>query len=191
MHASMKWLLFLACSALYDQVHADGVGILGAGKWLYKPTCAHACRRLIATNPLLCDSGQNSSHTHHTKRHSHGKSKTECFLLDKAFLRTQALCMADRCPRDNVPISVLEEYWEGHLATGTVGDWSLKPIMSYSEALMLAKEDVEAVGKENVPIAVSGQPLNQTSFIAEKAWIKSYNGQKSFDIGEAGHGQNR
>ena len=99
--------------------------------------------------------------------------------------------MDERCPRDNVPLSVMEEYWEGHLATGTVGDWSLKPIMGYSEALMLAGEDVDAVGRENLPVVVSGEPLNATSWIDEEDWIESYNGQLSFQEGEFGHGRNR
>ncbi|KAH7113269.1 ferric reductase transmembrane component 4 [Dendryphion nanum] len=188
---AIHWLFFLVFVTRLTFTNADGVGILGAGKWLYRPTCAHACRRLIATNPLLCDSGQNSTTHDHSKRHSHGGPTTkECFLKDKSYLRTQALCMAEYCPRDNVPTSELEFYWEGHLATGTVGDWSLKPFMSYSQALMLAQEDVERVGKSKVPFAISGQPLNQTSFITEKAWVKSYNGQASFDIGEHQHGRN-
>lgn len=185
-------LLLLLLFALFVPIAlADGIGILGAGKWLYRPTCAHACRRLIASNPILCEGDATSSHEHHNKRHSHGgPTPPECFLKDKAFLRTQALCMGQRCPQDDVPLSVLEEYWEGHLATGTVGDWSLRPVISYSEALMRAQQEVDSVGRENIPFAVSGEPLNQTSFISEEDWVPSYNGQKSFDSGESEHGRN-
>ncbi|KAK2763915.1 hypothetical protein FQN54_009534 [Arachnomyces sp. PD_36] len=185
----MAWLLFLLTSALVTSiVHADGVGIIGAGKWMYKPTCAHSCRRVIEECPLLCESGEDTSHH---RRHSHaGPPSSECFLKDKAFLRTQALCMTTWCARDNVPISVMEEYWEGHLATGSVGDWSQKPFMSYTEALMLAREDIAGVGEENVPIVVSQEPLNQTSFVSEEDFIPIYNGQKSFEGHEAGHGAN-
>ncbi|GJC99334.1 ferric reductase transmembrane component 4 [Colletotrichum higginsianum] len=184
-------LLTYLLLVLVPVVTADGIGIIGAGKWMYKPTCAHACRRLIANCPLLCsEDGMPSAHH---KRHNHGgATPPECFLKDRAFLRTQALCMSQYCPRDNVAVSVMEEYWEGHLATGSVGDWSgaLKPVMSYSEALMFAREDVEAVGEGNMPTAVSKKPLNQTSLIAEEDWLPSYNGQKSFEDGENGHGAN-
>ncbi|KAK6213703.1 ferric reductase transmembrane component 4 [Colletotrichum tabaci] len=184
-------LLTYLLLVLVPVVTADGIGIIGAGKWMYKPTCAHACRRLIANCPLLCsEDGMPSAHH---KRHNHGgATPPECFLKDRAFLRTQALCMSQYCPRDNVAVSAMEEYWEGHLATGSVGDWSgaLKPIMSYSEALMFAREDVEAVGEGNMPTAVSKKPLNQTSLIAEEDWLPSYNGQKSFEDGENGHGAN-
>ncbi|KAL1953130.1 hypothetical protein VTO42DRAFT_3565 [Malbranchea cinnamomea] len=98
--------------------------------------------------------------------------------------------MGERCPRDNIPISVMEEYWAGHLATGSVGDWSLHPIMSYSDALRLAREDVLDMGIENVPVVVPREPLNQTSFVAEEDFIPSYNGQKSFEEAEWGHGAN-
>ncbi|GKT63234.1 ferric-chelate reductase [Colletotrichum tofieldiae] len=176
--------------ALFPVVDADGIGLIGAGKWMYKPVCAHACRRLIANCPLLCSEDGTSSHH---KRHNHGgATPPECFLKDRAFLRTQALCMSQYCSRDDVAVSVMEEYWEGHLATGSVGDWSgnLKPVMSYSEALMFAKEDVRAIGERNMLTVVPKDPLNQTSLIAEDDWLPSYNGQKSFEDGENGHGAN-
>ncbi|GKT89404.1 ferric-chelate reductase [Colletotrichum tofieldiae] len=141
--------------------------------------------------PLLCSEDGTSSHH---KRHNHGgATPPECFLKDRAFLRTQALCMSQYCSRDDVAVSVMEEYWEGHLATGSVGDWSgnLKPVMSYSEALMFAKEDVRAIGERNMLTVVPKDPLNQTNLIAEDDWLPSYNGQKSFEDGENGHGANR
>lgn len=183
--------LLIQLLTLFPVVNADGIGIIGAGKWMYKPACAHACRRLIASCPLLCSEDGISSHH---RRHNHGgATPPECFLKDRAFLRTQALCMSQYCSRQDVSVSVLEEYWEGHLATGSVGDWStsLKPVMSYSEALMLAKDDVNMIGEKSMLTVVSGDPLNQTSLIAEDDWLPSYNGQKSFEDGEKGHGANR
>jgi hypothetical protein len=190
-----RLLVLLSLASVVPNVQADGVGILGAGKWLYKPVCAHTCRYLVRNNPILCESGDDGSSTHdhvRKRQHSHGGPMSpECFLLDKAFLRTIALCMHEQCPRDDVPVSVMEEYWEGHLATGTVGDWSMKPIMSYTDALMLAQEDVAAIGTANVPIAVAGEPLNETSFVDEEAFVKQYNWNLGFEIGESEHGHNR
>ncbi|KAG2011153.1 metalloreductase [Coprinopsis cinerea AmutBmut pab1-1] len=186
-------LFFFALSSIVTPVAADGYGVLGVGKWLYKPVCAHACRRIIQTNKLTCDSklpGDNStSHVH--RRHSHTVLNTkECYLKDAAFLRTLALCIDSGCSRDDVPISVIEEYWEGHVATGSVGDWSLRPIMSYRDALDYARQDVEEVGRENVPFTKAGEPLNVTSFIREEDWVIGYNGQKWFEHIERDHGRN-
>ncbi|KAJ2918752.1 hypothetical protein MD484_g1702, partial [Candolleomyces efflorescens] len=186
-------LLLFTLSQLITPSVADGYGILGAGKYLYKPVCGHTCRRLIYDNPLLCDSklpGDNAT-THVHRRHLHGATNPpECFLKDAAFLRTMALCLAKACPRDNIPNSVVEEYWEGHLATGSVGDWSLHPIMSYQEALMYAQQDVEAVGESNVPYAIEGEPLNVTSFVRDEDLVQYHNAQTWFERLERDHGRN-
>ena len=178
---------------LVPSAQADGVGVIGAGKWMYRPACAHACRRVISSNPILCEADEaEGGHSSHHRRHSHdGPTPPECFLKDRAFLRTMALCMAERCPRDGTPVSVMEDYWEGHLATGSVGDWSMKPAMSYSNALMLARDEVKQIGNQSLPLAVSGEPLNRTSWIEEDVYIPYYNGYKYFEIGENGHGRNR
>ncbi|KAJ2922188.1 hypothetical protein H1R20_g14899, partial [Candolleomyces eurysporus] len=182
-------LLLLTFSQLFTPSVADGYGMLGAGKWLYKPVCGHTCRRLIYNNPLLCDGDNATTHVH--RRHLHGATNPpECFLKDAAFLRTMALCMANLCPRDNVPISVIEEYWESHLATGTVGDSSLRPIMSYQEALMYAHQDIEEVGASNVPYAIEGEPLNVTSLVRDEDLVQYYNAQTWFERIERDHGRN-
>lgn len=165
----------------------DGIGILGAGKWLYKPVCAHSCRYLLRNSELLC-TAEDSGGAHHG--HSSSSTDPVCFLHDSAFLRTLALCINDFCDES---ISTIEEYWEGHLATGSIGDWSeeMRPVMSYQEALRLAKEDVEDVGKENVSIHVVDDPLNVTSFLSEEDFIPTRNYQMSFEWGEVDHGANR
>ncbi|RXW15554.1 hypothetical protein EST38_g10302 [Candolleomyces aberdarensis] len=182
-------VLLLTFSQLFTPSLADGYGMLGAGKWLYKPVCGHTCRRLIYNNPLLCDGDNATTHVH--RRHLHGATNPpECFLKDAAFLRTMALCLAKACPRDNIPNSVIEEYWEGHLATGSVGDWSLHPIMSYQEALMHAQQDVEEIGEGNVPYAIEGEPLNVTSFVRDEDLVQYHNAQTWFERLERDHGRN-
>ncbi|TFK19779.1 metalloreductase [Coprinopsis marcescibilis] len=186
-------LLFFAC--LLPLVAADGEGMLGAGKYLYKPACAHACRRRIEYSELLCDSklpGDNSSSGSHLhRRHVHEAANSlECYLKDAAFLRTLALCIEQFCAEEDVQVSVIEDFWEGHVATGSVGDWSLKPIMSYQRALQYAHEDMEEVGEANMPFAVMKEPLNATSLVREEDYQPYVNGLLWFEGIEKNHGRN-
>ncbi|CAG9989318.1 unnamed protein product [Clonostachys byssicola] len=184
-----RWCLILL-TAYLPLVSADGVGILGAGKWLYKPTCAHTCRYMVRNNPLLCqtDDGSSTHQSHHT---SSAKDPL-CWLIDDAFLRTIALCINEYCSREDVPLSTIEKWWEGHLATGSIGDWSkgMEPAMSYQQALELAQDDVKKLGEENIPYITGKAPLNVTSRIAEKQYIATLNYQESFQWGEFDHGVN-
>ncbi|KAJ3532751.1 hypothetical protein NMY22_g7616 [Coprinellus aureogranulatus] len=192
-------LTLLILSHFFTPVSADGRGMLGLGKYLYKPFCAHACRIPIQSSKLTCDSklpggnatSSTSEHTHTKRSHTHEVLNTpECYLQDAAFLRTLALCIAERCPRDGVSIAVIEEYWEGHIAAGAVGDWSQRPIMSYQDALAYAHEDVERVGEGNVPYVQPGEPLNATSLIRDEDWLPGYNANKYFERNERDHGRN-
>ncbi|KAL2758929.1 hypothetical protein ACRALDRAFT_1075292 [Sodiomyces alcalophilus JCM 7366] len=179
----------IAALLLLPLVSADGTGILGAGKWLYKPVCAHSCRRLINLSPLLCQESINGTDSAHLET---APPTPECHLKDAAYMRTLALCIERGCARDGVYVSAIEDYWEGHLATGSVGDRSLgmQPVRSYGETLRLAHQDVQVIGRENMLSAVNREPINQTSIIDEAAWLLSYNGQMSFQEAEFGHGEN-
>ncbi|KAH6912889.1 metalloreductase [Coprinopsis sp. MPI-PUGE-AT-0042] len=173
---------------------ADGVGLLGGGKWLYKPPCAHACRSAIANNELACDpkdgTSQPDAHAH-TKRHGHAANTLECYLKDAVFMRTLALCIDQRCVKDDkVPMSVVEDYWEGHVGTGAVGDWSLAPGLRYQDALTAARHDTEEMGEGNVPYVTHEEPLSVTSLVSDEDYLPAYNGNKWFDITERDHGIN-
>lgn len=189
-HQTTFLQLLAIAATLVCVVRSDGTGILGAGKWLYKPVCAHSCRVVLRDSHLLCEAGNAVTKRQH---HPASDSSPECWLLDAAFLRTMALCIDEYCARDRIPLSVIEEYWEGHLATGSIGDWSqeMRPIMSYQEALRFANDDVDDLGAENVPIVVLGEPLNETSFVAEDDFIPTKNYQTAFQWGEFDHGVNR
>lgn len=192
------FFLLLIVAHLCTPVAADGTGMLGLGKWLYKPPCAHACRTIIQSSKLTCnpelspvaDSPSPDEHTHSKRSHTHHVLNTEeCYLQDAAFLRTLALCIDHRCSRDEASIAVLEDYWEGHVAVGSVGDWSLHPNISYQDTVALARQDFEAVGG-NLPYAVQGEPLNTTSLIREENWLPEYNANKYFERNEKDHGRN-
>lgn len=135
-----KFLTFGAVLGGAGLALADGIGLIGFGKVMYKPACAFSCRSVIASCPLACT--PKDSDEVFGSGHSTSSTPPDCYLSDPSFLRTLALCIDTYCPDSDGPaISEIEKYWEGHLATGSVGDWSMKPNMSYTEALMGAKAD--------------------------------------------------
>ena len=57
-------------------------------------------------------------------------------------MKTIALCMDTYCPLTGNPsLKLLESYWAGHLATGTLGTSKYIPTMSYRDALAAARVD--------------------------------------------------
>lgn len=168
---------------------SDGIGILGAGKWLYRPTCAHSCRRQIIYSPLVCDGDGAGSHS--TGSHSHSASPdATCFLENTAFLRTMALCLDEHCGVGGASLADLQRYWEeGHLATGTLTDMSLpQPALNYMQALEGAREEAANRILNNL---VKGEVLNDTMRISDEDFQGMYNYQLSFEWGEVDHGKNR
>ena len=181
---TLLWHLLVIC---ITQVSADGTGILGAGKWLYRPTCAHSCRRLIINSPLVCDDDATSDHTSGSHSHSAAPSTT-CFLNNAPFLRTLALCLSTHCASDDVPLSTLQEYWEAHVATGTLSNHLLTPALPYHAALRDAELEQANRTLGNI---IPGEPLNETMLVAVDVFLPWYNYQKGFEDGEIGHGRNR
>ncbi|KAJ3524446.1 hypothetical protein NM208_g12058 [Fusarium decemcellulare] len=126
---------------------ADGVGLIGYGKTMYYPACAFACRGVIKSCPLACTPKEGGES--HGMGHSTSTTPQECYTSDPAFLKTMALCIDTYCPESDAPeLMLLEDYWRGHLATGTVGTMEWKPVMSYQEALSWAREDEDGAEKK-------------------------------------------
>lgn len=189
-HLSGVLAIFSALVLYAPTASADGYGLIGAGKWMYRPTCAHACRKVLANSPLLCVADHAGDHS--ASSHSHSSATPpECYQKDEAFLRTMALCIDEYCPRDNVPLSVIEDYWAGHLTTGTLANMERKPIASYSETLVAAHKEIANVTRAQLPLIKPKQPLNRTSLIAESTFEPFYNGYKHFEMGENQHTRNR
>ncbi|KAL5322780.1 hypothetical protein ACEPPN_010756 [Leptodophora sp. 'Broadleaf-Isolate-01'] len=132
-------LLFLV--ALYALgVCGDGIGLIGWGKTLYNPTCSFACRYAIRSQSLTCTPTEGSE-TFGTAHHSF-KTPPSCYVSDLVFLKTVALCIDTYCPLAGDPLlSLLESYWVGHLATGTLGTSKHVPALSYEDALAAARAD--------------------------------------------------
>ncbi|KAG6353314.1 hypothetical protein INS49_007486 [Diaporthe citri] len=180
---------------------ADGRGLIGWGKTMYHPTCAFACRGVVKGCSLMCTPGHDGEVF--GMGHSTTTTPPDCYTSDPAFLRTMALCLDTYCPlTDNPTVSLLEDFWSSHLATGTVGDYQWQPSVSYVNAVAAARKDEARAGNGNgnticdtkeahaanaLPTIKPKQHLNVTSFIAEADWQKQYNGMMSLEINETGH----
>ncbi|KAF3925979.1 hypothetical protein ABW20_dc0107106 [Dactylellina cionopaga] len=57
-------------------------------------------------------------------------------------MRTMALCIDTYCPSNGgPPLSQIEDYWYSHLGTGSIGNYKYVPTISYTEALLAARQD--------------------------------------------------
>lgn len=121
-------------------VRGDGTGLIGWGKTLYNPTCSFACRNVIRKQQLQCTPASGGEN--HGTAHNPVSTPPSCFVNDPVFLKTMALCIDIYCSMSDKPkISLIEDYWASHLGTGTLGDYSHVPAMSYHKALALARND--------------------------------------------------
>lgn len=183
-------LLVFAFSHFFTPVAANGVGMIDAGGWLYRPPCAEACRMAIAKNRLLC--GVEPDYGKYADKRLASLNAVvnspQCYVTDPTFLRTLSLCIADRCSRDGAPVSLIEDWWEGHVATGVQENRALHPNISYQDALRDARQDI--AGMSNVPYAVMGQPMNVTSLVPEAQILPFWNGMKWVGRIERDHTKN-
>jgi hypothetical protein len=143
---SLLWPLLAMLFAL--GARADGTGLIGYGKVMYKPTCCSACRNVVRKAELACTDADSAEN--HGTSHNPVLTSPDCFVRDPAFLKTMSLCIDTYCPLSDLPpMSLIEEYWASHLGTGTIGDYQYVPTMSYSEALSAAREDESQVGHDH------------------------------------------
>ncbi|KAH7084355.1 ferric reductase-like protein transmembrane component 4 [Paraphoma chrysanthemicola] len=205
------WLLssFAAVQLHTPGVNADGTGLIGYGKTLYNPTCAFACRNVIRKQTLACTPADTSAN--HGTAHNPVATPAKCFVQDKVFLKTMALCIWTYCSLSDKPsTSLLEDYWASHLGTGTLGNYQYVPAMSYPEALAAAQQDEDAASRANSsinytpskvpkglkPFNVSSplafttggsSALNATRFVGPIQWQLQWNYMSDFEINENGH----
>lgn len=131
---------------------------IGMGEDMYNPSCAYACRAVIATALIDCPSGsiaeQHSADTPVTVTPS-------CRAESSPFLTTLAVCINDRCFPDFWPTrEKLEWYWYKE----ATGDSMLAPMWGWQEAY----------DKVNVtPTAVFdvSAKLDDTVLVSRDAWL--------------------
>ncbi|KAK0121720.1 hypothetical protein ONS95_010006 [Cadophora gregata] len=165
--------------------HGDGVGLIGWGKTLYNPTCTFACRYAIRSQLLTCTPTE-STETFGTAHHS-VKTPPSCYVTDPVFMKTMALCIDTYCRlAGNPSFSLLESYWAGHLATGTLGTSKYVPTMSYQEALAAARVD-EARAANGMNVTIGNTTSGHHSHMKLKIRHDSHgssssSGMKVFDV---------
>lgn len=132
------WLLAAAVPAALG----DGIGMIGFGKTMYQPPCAFACRSVISGSALLCTPAHDPDSAAGAGHHAPPKTPKSCFASDQAFAQTLALCIDTYCPGSDAPrLGAVEDYWASHLATGSIGNFSWVPALTYQEALQRARRD--------------------------------------------------
>jgi hypothetical protein len=133
-------VVFIVASLYICAVLTDGRGLIEWSKTIYHPTYAFAYRGVIKGCPLLCTPDHGGDIF--GMGHSITTTPPNCYTSDPAFQRTMALCLDIYCPlTDNPPMSLLEYYWNYHLATGTVGEYQWQPNVSYTIAIAAVRED--------------------------------------------------
>lgn len=124
------------CSAHKAPSARSSAGLVGYGITMWKPSCAYACRNLLALSPLECSEHQESEHERLVVRHG-GHDETfstspDCFNHDRAFLLTLAWCLHEHCEESHgTALWQLERFWE----TDAVPEAHHTPNYTYTEAL--------------------------------------------------------
>lgn len=208
---SLRLWLISSLTAIQLQtpgVEADGTGLIGYGKTLYNPTCSFACRNVIRKQTLACTPADTSAN--HGTAHNPVATPPKCFVQDRSFLKTMALCIDVYCSLSDKPsTSLIEDYWTSHLGTGTLGDYQYVPVMSYKDALAAARQDEDEARARNSTIPTSSKipqglkpykvssplsittggssALNATRLVGPVQWQLQWNYMSDFEINENGH----
>ena len=139
-HTPASLVSCLLVALCVSGVHGDGKGLIGWGKTMYNPTCSFACRSVLSKQQLACTPVDTS--VNHGTNHNPVATPPDCFVKDPVFLKTMALCIDTYCPLSDAPSdSLINDYWASHLGTGTLGDYSYVPAMSYQDALIAGRDD--------------------------------------------------
>ncbi|KAL3422965.1 ferric-chelate reductase [Phlyctema vagabunda] len=130
------------------------LAFIGLGIEMYNPSCAFACRAVVASFPLECSTHEMSSGDHM----GHGgmaMTTPECRASDTPFLTTLAWCMNSTCTDFGIEAWKLEKYW----AEQSTGAIKTLPKWTYLEALMevteIPQQEVSEDGTLNFTAAVS------------------------------------
>jgi len=145
-----------------ETAHAIGPAFLtGFGFNPYDPLCAESCLRSLSSYMLGCTPGGAD--------HGHGHSSAtppECYAQDTSFLTLVAWCMSDKCAKDEVPISKLQQFWEQFVT----GSSKVAPKWPYSVALanVSPRPPMYQLGPDDTD-------LNHTSLVSPNAYLAQWN----------------
>lgn len=154
---------------------------IGMGISMYDPVCAYACRAIMASAEIPCD----TSHSHDDmdmggmemkKRHGHESTITpECRAMSEPFLTSLAYCINSTCPTDT-EAWVLEKYFLEEAA----GEPGVKPMWGYEQSLVHVNATLETTYDPH-------GMMNETQLLAKDSWEVQRASLKSLADGEAIH----
>jgi hypothetical protein len=170
----MRFLNLLpALLSFLSSVHA----FIGITLDMYNPSCAYACRSVIAGAMIDCtaDPGDMSAHnmTHMMKRHGDMEEITpECRSTSVPFLTTLAYCIHEKCfPEANPTRAKLETYWYGQ----STGDQAVAPMWGYQEAYDRVN------GTPSAAYDAEAMELNGTMLINKDSWQAEKQSMEQFE----------
>lgn len=159
-----------------------GDGLIGYGITMYKPNCAVSCRAVISSSALNCSTQSMEGMDGMSMAEMSGmtiSTSATCYATDDIFLRTLAYCMSTHCSgTEKVPAWELEQWWLLNIADRIQNP----PIPKWTYQQALDK----VTTTPNVTL-VSGDPLNQTSLVAETDYTSNFNAQGMFEEMEITH----
>lgn len=169
-------LLVLNPSFVFGHVSSGraGHGLIGYGIVMYDPTCAQACRDIVAASSLDCT--ESSHDMDGAGMHMGSETTPECYATDSVFLQTVAFCVSTRCA--GASVADLEHWWRlnipGHNAVQPV------PEKSYQQALAeISGDPTESL--------ISGDPLYSVKLVSDDDYLGSFNGEYGFEQAEGTH----
>ena len=160
---------------------------IGMGIPMYEPVCAYACRAVMASADIPCDTSHDMEAHENMgdmgdmamkikKRHSHeSKITPECRAMSVPFLTSLAYCINSTCPTD-MEVWKLEKYFLDEAS----GEPGVAPIWGYEQSLMHVNATPDTTYDSHTM-------MNKTQLLATEDWEQQRGSLKSFADGEAIH----
>lgn len=139
-------------------------GLIGIGKGMYHPSCAHGCRGAISSAPLSCSVVVHEGGGGGMMGHGNtAETSPACRANDTAFLTTLAWCMNTACEPLSASAWLLEKFW----VEKTTGKPGLVPKWTYGETLHRVVGDKQPERELDLE---HGEALNFTAVVPREAW---------------------
>lgn len=152
------------------------LAFIGLGIDMYNPSCAYACRSVIASAMLDCPTEPDHSGHDMMKRHGHDMTVTPaCRSTSVPFLTTLAYCIHERCfPDPNPKRERLERYWY----TASTGDEAVAPMWGWQESYDKVNTTPTATYDTEEMV------LNTTMLIKVEEWQAEKQSMEAFEAQE-------
>lgn len=193
-------VLVLSAAALLP--FAKAYALIGMGKTMYKPSCAYACRAVIASADIDCPgddddddgSGGNSTsadsgmsgmsgmnmtmRSYHTLVARHGDDDDvitpQCMAVSAPFLTTLAYCLNETCT--GVSTDKLESYW----AKEATGDPTVAPQWGYAQSLAQVTMVPNTTFDSMMPMLMDTELVGTEDWMTQKMTLEAFERQETY-----------